>query len=148
MTASVSPAMTKQDIIEYLKNVQISTTTQRVEMAHLLLSKLQHISAEEVYNLVNKEYSKASRATVYNNLHLFERAGLIKSLNISPVLTVYDTNTTPHFHFVDTETGRIRDIACNTQTMNKILETALECKDLEQSNAQVAGLQLIFYGKE
>ncbi len=148
MTAPVAQSMSKQDIIEYLRKVHISPTTQRVEMAHLLLSKPQHISAEEVYNLVNEEYSKASRATVYNNLHLFERAGLIKSLNISPVLTVYDTNTTPHFHFVDTETGRIRDIECDTDTMNKILETALQCEDLEQSKAQVTGLQLIFYGKE
>lgn len=102
------------DIAEFLRSRNITPTAPRIELARLLCGKPQHLTAEEIYRRLNQQSQKISRASVYNNLHLFVKAGLLRTLNINPSLTIYDSNTEPHHHLVDAETGEIFDIASET----------------------------------
>lgn len=105
--------LTKREIAELLREKGINPTSQRVEIAHFIYQKPQHISAEEVLNHLNKEYEKVSQATVYNTLRLFVEKNVVKELIFSSDRIYYDSNTTNHHHFLDLDTGKIYDIpAC------------------------------------
>ena len=51
-----------------------------------------------------------SRATVYAVLGLFARHGLVKALPVEGQATVYDSDTSPHHHLYDVDTGQVRDL--------------------------------------
>ena len=101
----------KREIAEILKEQGVNPTTQRIEIAHFLLSQPQHLSADEILQQLNREYEQVSQATVYNTLRLFVERGVIRELVVSPDRIYYDSNISSHHHFIDVETGRIHDIA-------------------------------------
>lgn len=98
------------DIETLLRGHNINPTSQRIEIAQLLLSRCEHLSAEEVFLLVNGEEARVSKATVYNTLGLFAERGLIREVIADPERVFYDPNTAPHHHFYDTTTGKLMDI--------------------------------------
>lgn len=93
-----------------LRAHDINPTSQRIEIAQLLFSRCEHLSAEEVFSLVNGDVSRVSKATVYNTLGLFAERGLIREVIADPERVFYDPNTAPHHHFYDTTTGKLMDI--------------------------------------
>ncbi len=105
--------LNKRDVGELLRNGGINPTTQRVEIAHFLLQKAQHLSADEILARLNAEYEQVSQATVYNTLRLFVERNVIRELVFSPDRVYYDTNTSPHHHFIDVESGQILDLPEN-----------------------------------
>jgi Fur family transcriptional regulator, iron response regulator len=101
---------TQDQITAELRTHDIIPTSQRIEIAQVLFSRCEHLSAEDVYELVNRESACVSKATVYNTLGLFAERGLIREVIADPARIFYDPNTTPHHHFYDTSTGRLMDI--------------------------------------
>ena len=100
----------KREIAHFLKSKGIQPTAQRTEIAHFVLSRPQHLSAENVLSVLNEDYERVSLATVYNNLKLFAEKGVVQEVKVAGDRVYYDSNTTPHHHFVDLESGRIEDI--------------------------------------
>jgi len=111
-----------KDIIQQLNSHGISPTHQRVEIAQVLFSKAQHVSAEQVLTLVNKGKTVSSKATIYNTLGLFARKGLLREVIIDPNKVFYDTNTTAHYHFYNEDTGTLEDIDTNSLDISKLPE--------------------------
>ena len=103
-------ALTQDDIIVRLRACDINPTGQRIEIAGLLFSRREHLSAEDVFLLVNGGTGRVSKATVYNTLGLFAERGLIREVIADPERVFYDPNTAPHHHFYDTTTGKLMDI--------------------------------------
>ena len=99
-----------ESIIEMLRSRGITPTSQRIEIARLLFSRCEHLSAEDVFSLMNADRAKASKATVYNTLGLFAEQGLIRQLIVDPERVYYDPNTSPHHHFYDVSTGMLTDV--------------------------------------
>ncbi len=97
-------------IIERLFKCGITPTRQRMEIANILLQRPQHVSAEQMLSLLNKQQGKASKATVYNTLGLFARKGLVREIIVDPSRVFYDSNTTEHHHFYNMDTGVLSDI--------------------------------------
>jgi Fur family iron response transcriptional regulator len=54
---------------------------------------------------------QVSLATVYNTLHQFTQAGLLRELAIEGGKAYFDTNTSNHNHFFIEERGELMDIA-------------------------------------
>ncbi len=54
---------------------------------------------------------QVSLATVYNTLHQFTQAGLLRELAIEGGKAYFDTNTSNHNHFFIEEQGELMDIA-------------------------------------
>lgn len=104
-------ALTQEDIIARLRACDINPTGQRIEIAALLFSRREHLSAEDVFSLVNGGTGRVSKATVYNTLGLFAERGLIREVIADPERVFYDPNTAPHHHFYDTTTGKLMDIS-------------------------------------
>ena len=101
---------THDEIAVLLRARDINPTSQRVEIALLLFTRCEHLSAEEVFALVNGDSARVSKATVYNTLGLFAERGLVREVIADPTRVFYDPNTAPHHHFYDTSTGKLMDI--------------------------------------
>ena len=104
-------ALSRAEIIEMLGMKGITPTQQRVEIAQIMLARRQHLSAEQVLEMVNADRSLVSKATVYNTLGLFAEKGLVREVIVDPTKVFYDTNTSHHYHFYNVENGTLVDIA-------------------------------------
>jgi len=99
-----------KEVVRILTNLGISPTPQRMEIAAALLSKPQHLSAEQVLHIVNQTSNVVSKATVYNTLGLFARKGLVREVIVDPNKVFYDSNTGHHHHFYNVVTGELADV--------------------------------------
>jgi Fur family transcriptional regulator, iron response regulator len=106
MTAcAVSTAM------ERLRAVGLRPTRQRVALARLLLEKGdRHVTAEQLHGEALSAAIRVSLATIYNTLHQFTEAGLLREVVVEPGRSYFDTNTSDHHHFFCEATARLQDI--------------------------------------
>jgi Fur family iron response transcriptional regulator len=93
-----------------LREHGILPTQQRLQIAQVLLTRDQHLSAEQVLELVNATGKSVSKATVYNTLGLFAEKGILREVNVDPIRAFYDTNSSAHHHFYNVDTGELSDI--------------------------------------
>jgi Fe2+ or Zn2+ uptake regulation protein len=99
-----------RDVVELLRAHGIQPSSQRVAVARYVLSTHQHPSADQVFARVKRDLPTISRATVYNTLHAFVEAGLLREVILTPGRVAYDPNLNPHHHLVDERTGDIYDV--------------------------------------
>lgn len=104
----------REQVATLLEDHGILPTQQRVDIAHLLFQRPQHLAAEQVLAQVNADYGHVSKATVYNTLGLFVRRGLVREVLIEPGRTFYDSNTRDHHHVYNLDTGELSDIPAST----------------------------------
>ncbi len=97
-------------LAEFLESRGVKATRQRLDIGQVLFACHQHLSAEQILALVNAEGRELSKATVYNTLKLFVEKRLVREVIVDPEKVFYDSNTDPHHHLYDTETGKIIDI--------------------------------------
>jgi Fur family transcriptional regulator, iron response regulator len=102
---------TRDNMAGILRSHDINPTHQRIEIAHALFSRQEHLSADQVMAIVNTRHSETSKATVYNTLKLFLEKKLIREVIVDPSKVFYDPNTTPHHHLYEIESGRLSDIS-------------------------------------
>ncbi len=88
----------------------IFVTTQRRLIAQTLFARHQHVTPEELYDLVSSTGVRVSKATVYNTLGLFAQKGLVREIHVSNSKTFYDSNTSRHHHFYNVDTGDLIDM--------------------------------------
>ncbi len=129
----------KREIAELLKERGINPTTQRIEVAHFLLQRAQHLSADEIYRSINSEYEQVSQATIYNTLRVLVEKGVIRELVISPDRIYYDSNTSSHHHFIDVATGEVSDVDANL--------VKIDLPALEGIDAEVHEVSLLIRGR-
>ncbi len=98
-------------IVERLRSSGLRPTRQRVLLAELLFSKGdRHVSAEMLHSEVIAVGEQVSLATVYNTLHQFTEAGLLRELAIDGSKAFFDTNVSNHNHFFIEDRGELIDI--------------------------------------
>jgi Fur family transcriptional regulator, iron response regulator len=83
-----------------LRRVGLRPTRQRISLGWLLFGKGdRHITAEMLYDEAMRARVPVSLATVYNTLHQFTEAGLLRQLAVDGAKAYFDTNITDHHHF-------------------------------------------------
>ena len=107
---------------QILVNHGVRPTSQRVEIARLLFAAQDHFSAEQVVRMVGRGSNYVSRATVYNTLNLFMESGLVRQLVVDTGKIFYDSNTTPHYHYYNSQTGELYDIDPSTIDLTGLQE--------------------------
>jgi Fur family iron response transcriptional regulator len=63
-----------------------------------------------------------SLATVYNTLHQFTAAGLLREVVVQPGRSYFDTNTTDHHHFFIESNGHLEDIPGDSVALSRLPE--------------------------
>ena len=100
---------------ERLRQAGLRPTRQRVELAGLLFQDCdRHVTAESLHDEVSKSGLKVSLATVYNTLHQFTQAGLLRQVVVDAARSYFDTNTGEHQHFFLESEGLLIDIPGQT----------------------------------
>ncbi len=98
-------------IDELLRLAKLRPTRQRLALAKLLFgSGDRHVTAEQLHADIIAADIKLSLATVYNNLHQFTNADLLRKVVVDSSRSYFDTNTTNHYHFFHEATGELEDI--------------------------------------
>jgi Fur family iron response transcriptional regulator len=115
--AGPEPA-SREAAVKRLRACEIAPTGQRLEIARVLFSCCQHVSAEQILARVNEAAPVVSKATVYNTLKLFREKGLVREVIVDPSRVFYDPNTVPHHHFYDVDTGVLTDIPAGEITVS------------------------------
>ena len=86
-------------------------TRQRRQLAGLLFrGGDRHVTAEMLAREAKLNGIRVSLATVYNTLHQFTRAGLLRRITVDSARTWFDTNTSIHHHFFNTRSLELIDI--------------------------------------
>jgi Fur family transcriptional regulator, iron response regulator len=94
-----------------LREAGLRPTRQRVSLGWLLFAKGdRHLSAEMLFEEAMRAKVPVSLATVYNTLHQFTEAGLLRELAADGAKTYFDTNSTDHHHFFIEGEDRMIDL--------------------------------------
>jgi len=102
---------TSAQAIARLREAGLRPTRQRVELAGVLFqSGDRHVTAESLHDEVAQTGVKVSLATVYNTLHQFTEAGLLRQVIVDASRSYFDTNTGDHQHFFVEKEGLLIDI--------------------------------------
>ena len=106
-----------------VRDAGLRPTRQRIALAELLFAKGdRHLSAEELHEEALAAGVPVSLATVYNALHQFTEAGLLRILAVEGARTYFDTNTSDHHRFYIEGENRIFDIEGGPVTVNNLPE--------------------------
>lgn len=102
---------TAGEIDQRVRDAGLRPTRQRLALAQLLFAQGdRHLSAEELHEEATTAGVPVSLATVYNALHQFTQAGLLRILAVEGARTYFDTNTSDHHHFFIEGENRVFDI--------------------------------------
>lgn len=98
-------------ILERLRAAGLRPTRQRLALARLLFEKGdRHLTAEQLHSEALQANVRVSLATVYNTLHQFTTANLLREIVVDAGRSYFDTNTSTHHHFFHERSGRLEDI--------------------------------------
>jgi len=97
--------------LDRLRAVGLRPTRQRLALARLLFDGGdRHISAEQLHTEALSSSIRVSLATVYNTLHQFTDAALLREIVADSGRSYFDTNTSDHHHFYFERQGRLEDV--------------------------------------
>ena len=115
--SDMSTASSQSRLDAELRAAGIVPTRQRRFLLHILRrSGSVHFSAEWLYHRAVEDSAKSKTAksiafaTVYNTLKIFRSSGLIKEIRLDNGRKFFDTNTKPHHHLYNADTGKLADI--------------------------------------
>lgn len=96
---------------ERLRRAGLRPTAQRCAVAWLLSSPdPRHVTPEGLHSEAVKARLPVSLSSIYNILHQFTEAGLLRQRAFKGGLTVYDTDLSDHQHYVVEDTGEVLDL--------------------------------------
>lgn len=123
------------DLAERLRSVGLRLTRPRLALARLLFNGSdRHVTAEQLHGEATAGSIPVSLATVYNVLHQFTAAGLMREVVVEPGRSYFDTNVDDHHHFFCEASGALQDISGRDITVSGIPEppagTEISCVEV------------------
>ena len=98
-------------ILGRLRDAGLRPTRQRLALGRLLFDGgPRHVTAEALHGEALEANIQVSLATVYNTLHQYTTAGLLREIVVDSQRSYFDTNTGDHHHFFFEDSGRLEDI--------------------------------------
>lgn len=117
------------DTSKLLRRAGLRPTRQRVALATLLFGAGdRHVTAEILHEEAVRAGERVSLATVYNTLHQFKRAGLLREIAIGGQRAYFDTNTSNHNHYFIEGDGKLMDIPGDTIRVDGLPEPPEDLK--------------------
>lgn len=113
---------------------------QRELIKSVLAKRLDHPTAEDIYQEIHDIEPTISLATVYRNLNLLADNGEIRKIKFQGTSDRFDPITAEHFHFVCNNCGKVKDLSIKTEfkKMDELI--------MEETGADVYFHDLIVYG--
>lgn len=126
---------------EYLSENNLKITKQRRTVLKIFLECKNHLSVEELYNIVLKTEPKIGLATVYRTLALLTKSGLALEMDFGDGQKRYESSyrSFHHDHMVCTECGKILEF--NHPLIEKYQEEVAK-----QKNFKITSHKLDLFG--
>jgi len=116
MKVMLAPSSTAR---ERLHAAGLRPTRQRLALARLLFEKGdRHVTAEQLHGEAAAAAIPVSLATVYNTLHQFTEARLLREVVVEPGRSYFDTNNADHHPFFCEANGLLQDISAREVTIS------------------------------
>ena len=110
-------------VLGQLRTAGLRPTRQRLALAKLLFEQgARHVTAEMLHAEAQESSVRVSLATVYNTLHQFTEAGLLREIVVDPTRSYFDTTTEEHGHFFMESSGELMDIPAHQLALASIPE--------------------------
>ncbi len=81
-----------------------------------------HLAAEDLHGEAVNSGVPVSLATVYNTLHQFTGAGMLRILAVEGSRTYFDTNISDHHHFYIEDEGEVIDVPVSNLKVENLPE--------------------------
>jgi Fur family peroxide stress response transcriptional regulator len=130
--------MSKETVLDNMKEVGLRLTPQRVHIVELLF-ELSHPTADRIYTMMTEKFPYVSQATVYNTLKKLKEIGVVKELTNGDKSSNFEVNEMEHWHFNCKVCGEIYDLEPNKTE-------ALMTVGTHKGTFQVESYQVEFYG--
>lgn len=95
-----------------------------------------HPTAEDVYNIVHKDYPNISKATVYRVLSKLSENGQIRKLDFD-TSSRFDDEIAPHYHFVCKRCNKIIDFFLNEERLTQLDEFKQTFNDFSIDDTEI-----------
>jgi Fur family peroxide stress response transcriptional regulator len=118
-----------QSAMEKLEVQNIRLTPQRFAVLEYVYSCQGHPTVEDIFTSLVAKFRHLSIATVYNNLKVFKRMGLVKEFTIGDSSRRYEAVTAEHYHVSCTNCGVLVDV--------ELMETAALKAQVEEATGFV-----------
>ena len=106
-----------------LRMAGLRPTRQRVALAEILFGgEHRHVSAEQLLAEAQIANVNVSLATIYNTLHQFRAAGLLREVSVDASRSYFDTDTSDHHHFYLEDEQRVTDIPASSIIIQNLPE--------------------------
>mgnify|MGYP003054730679 CR=1 FL=1 len=112
---------------------------QRETILKVLRENMNHPTADRLYELVRRELSDISLATVYRNLNRLAAAGVILSVRGLDGSVHFDHNVEKHYHFICTKCNKVYDIPHD-------VTPDLAVRLLEKTGMETESYDIVFKG--
>jgi Fur family peroxide stress response transcriptional regulator len=96
-----------------LMNRAIRPSYQRIKVLEYLYKKGGHPTVDEIFRALSPEIPSFSKVTVYNTLHTFVDAGLVRVVDIDDSEMRYDVTLSNHGHFLCESCGTVYNFEVN-----------------------------------
>lgn len=133
----------QQDFKEILKKNGLKITTQRIAILNVLENRPgEHMTAEEIFESVKKDYPDIGLATVYRTIQVLSDLNLIDRLNLDDGCVRYEIggaakeeNTHHHHHLICLNCGAV--LTFEYDLLEILEERIKESMDFEVVNHEV-----------
>ncbi|NLB68894.1 MAG: transcriptional repressor [Lentisphaerae bacterium] len=132
--------MSPTELAEMCRKAGVKATSQRIEILRLLLSSTRHPDARSVYENAKKRFPTISLNTVYQNLGIFEKAGLITRVSASGDRMLFEADNTPHHHFICNNCDEVFDFENNALDAIRPPTEALKLGKAESVRVVIRGI--------
>ncbi|MBW1882521.1 MAG: transcriptional repressor [Deltaproteobacteria bacterium] len=96
----------------YLEKNHLKHTKQRELILNVFLDARRHLTSEDLYLSVRKQYPNIGYTTVYRTMKLLVEAGLATERHFDDGITRYETEHEHHDHLVCIRCGKIVEFEC------------------------------------
>lgn len=133
-----------EGIKEKLRDEGYKLTTQRRAILKAMVDNVDdHLSCDEIHNIVSETYPELGIATVYRTLQLFEKLNIVYKLNFDDGFSRYEINSGSaehhHHHLICLKCGEVTEVKLD------LLETLEDEIETEES-FKIMNHNVKFYG--
>ena len=132
------PINSLQDAVTRCQNLGMRVSRQRRYILELLWEKQEHLSARDIYNLLNLEGKEIGHTSVYQNLEALSAKGIIECLEKSDG-RLYGNISDAHSHVNCLDTNKIIDVRVE-------LPPELIAQIESQTGVKITDYRIDFYG--
>lgn len=136
--ASLQPINSLQDAISRCQALGMRVSSQRRYILELLWEREEHLSAREIYDLLNQQGKEIGHTSVYQNLEALSKNGIIECVQHSDG-RLYGNISDSHSHVNCLDTNQIIDV--RIALPEEIIEQIEK-----QTGTKITDYRIDFYG--